>query len=59
MVEVTLDEERNAIKARAISGHPLLKDAAVNAAREWRFSPTLLSGVPVKVIGTLTFTFEP
>ena len=47
------------IAARAVSGHPLLKDAAVNAARQWQFTPTTLSGVAVRVIGTLTFNFEP
>jgi TonB family protein len=57
VVEVTVDEEGKVIAARAISGHPLLKDAAVNAARAWIFTPTTLSGTPVKVIGTLTFNF--
>jgi TonB family protein len=59
VVEVTVDEAGAVILARAISGHPLLKDAAVNAALHWEFKPTTLSGVPVKVIGTLTFNFEP
>lgn len=59
VVEVTVDEGGAVISARALSGHPLLKDAAVNAARQWQFNPTMLSGVPVKVIGTLTFYFEP
>jgi TonB family protein len=59
VVEVTVDEGGAVIAARAISGHPLLKDAAVNAARQWQFNPTTLSGVPVKVVGTLTFNFEP
>ena len=58
VVEVTVDEEGNVISSRAISGHPLLKDAAVNAARGWKFTPTQLSGVPVKVIGTITFNFN-
>lgn len=58
VVEVTIDETGKVIEARAISGHPLLKDSAVEAAREWTFSPTQLSGVPVKVIGTLTFNFH-
>ena len=58
VVEVTLDEEGGLISARAISGHPLLKDAAIDAARGWKFSPTLLQGVPVKVIGTITFNFN-
>ena len=59
VVEVTVDEGGAVIAARAISGHPLLKDAAVGAARQWQFKPTTLSGVAVKVIGTLTFYFEP
>jgi TonB family protein len=57
VVEVTVDEEGGVISARALSGHPLLKDAAVAAARGWRFSLTKLEGVPVKVIGTITFSF--
>lgn len=57
VVEVTVDEEGNVMSVRAISGHPLLKDAAVDAARGWTFSRTLLQGVPVKVIGTITFNF--
>ena len=59
VVEVTIDEAGLVSSARAISGHPLLKDSAVNAARQWRFTPTMLAGVPTKVVGTLTFNFEP
>src|SRR6266571_2040646 len=40
VVEVTVDEEGNVMAARAISGHPLLKDAAVEAARGWTFNRT-------------------
>jgi protein TonB len=58
VVEVTVDESGNVISARAISGHPLLKDAAVVAARQWQFAPTMLSGETVKVIGTVTFYFQ-
>lgn len=58
VVEITVDEQRDVISARAISGHPLLKDAAVDAARGWKFSPMTLGGVPVKVIGTITFNFS-
>lgn len=58
VVEVTIDEAGNVMNARAISGHPLLKDAAVTAARGWKFQPTRLSGTPVKVIGTITFNFN-
>lgn len=58
VVELTVDEEGNVIAAKAVSGHPLLKDAAVEAAKGWKFNPTTLSGHPVKVIGNITFNFN-
>jgi TonB family protein len=58
VVEVTVSESGSVISAHAVSGHPLLRDAAVQAARGWRFTPTVLSGKPVKVIGTITFNFR-
>jgi len=57
VVEVTVDEAGRVINAHDICGPGLLIGAAVTAAREWVFSPTQLSGVPVKVIGTITFNF--
>jgi periplasmic protein TonB len=39
--------------------HPLLRAAAVAAARGARFSPTKLSGQPVKVSGVITYNFVP
>jgi len=56
-VQVTISEEGRVIEAAVISGHPLLRDAALQAARQWMFRPTELSGVPVKVQGILTFNF--
>jgi len=58
LVEVTIDESGSVTSARALSGHPLLKEAAVDAARGWTFKPTLMQGRPIKVLGTLTFTFK-
>jgi TonB family protein len=59
IVQVTVDEEGRVISARAVSGHPLLQAAAVQAAYGARFSPTQLSGQPVKVTGTLSYHFSP
>jgi protein TonB len=56
-VQVTVDELGKVISAHAISGHPLLQQAAVQAAYGARFSPTQLSGQPVKVTGVLTYNF--
>jgi TonB family protein len=58
VVEVTIDQQGRVTSARATSGHPMLKEAAVNAALGWTFTPTLLSGAPVSVIGTITFNFK-
>ncbi|HEX8491648.1 MAG TPA: TonB family protein [Pyrinomonadaceae bacterium] len=57
-VQVTVDESGKVTEARAVSGHPLLQQAAVQAARQARFSPTQLAGKPVKVTGTLSYKFE-
>lgn len=57
-VEVTIDESGTVASARSFSGHPLLKEAAEQAARAWTFKPTVLQGKPVKVVGTLRFTFN-
>ena len=58
-VQVLIDEQGRVISASAASGHPLLRSAAEQAARGARFSPTLLSGQPVKVSGIITYNFVP
>ena len=58
VVEVIVDDLGMVMCARAVSGHPLLRDAATMAARHWIFAPTQLEGRPVKVIGTITFNFR-
>jgi periplasmic protein TonB len=57
VVQVTIDENGNVISAHAVSGHPLLQAVAVTAARGAKFSPTKLSGQPVKVTGVITYNF--
>lgn len=58
-VQVLIDESGSVVSATAVSGHPLLRAAAVQAARSARFSPTQLSGQPVKVSGVITYNFVP
>lgn len=57
-VQVTIDENGSVISARAVGGPPLLQAAAVQAAYGARFSPTKLSGQPVKVTGVITYNFQ-
>ena len=56
-VQILVDEEGNVLSASAVSGHPLLQQAAVAAARQAKFSPTQLSGKPVKVTGVVVYNF--
>lgn len=56
-VQVLIDESGRVVSASAVSGHPLLRAAAVSAAQGARFSPTLLSGQAVKVSGVITYNF--
>jgi len=57
VVQVLIDENGTVVSARAVSGHPLLQAVAVGAAKQARFSPTKLSGQPVKVTGVIQYNF--
>jgi protein TonB len=57
VVEVVLDESGKVVSAIATSGPTLLRENAVQAALKARFSPTKLSGQPVKVSGTINYKF--
>ena len=56
-VQVTVDETGSVVSAEAVSGHPLLRPAAVAAAKQAKFAPTLQDGKPVRVSGVLTYNF--
>jgi TonB family protein len=56
-VQVTISESGSVVSASAVSGHPLLKQAAVAAARQARFAPTTLSGQAVSVSGIIVYNF--
>lgn len=57
VVQVLIDENGNVVSAHAVNGHPLLQAVAVQAAKQARFSPTKLSGQPVKVTGVIQYNF--
>ena len=56
-VQIVIDENGNVVSAAPVSGHPLLQGAAVSAARASKFTPTKLSGMPVKVSGVIIYNF--
>ena len=57
-VEVTVSEQGNVTSARALSGPTLLQNAAVLAARAWKFKASTLGGVPVTTTTTIIFNFK-
>ena len=57
-VQITVDESGKVIAASAINGHPLLRGEAEKAARNAKFSPTLLTNQPVKVSGLIVYRFS-
>jgi protein TonB len=58
VVEVVIDETGKVISAKAQGGPAALREAAVQAAMRARFSPTKLSGQPVKVSGIINYKFS-
>ncbi len=48
-VHAVVDPDGNVIYARAVSGPPLLRDAAEEAVHHWRYSPLLDNGKPIAV----------
>lgn len=57
-IEVFVDENGKVQAAKIISGHPLLKEKALALAKEARFKEMKADGKPVRVKGTLTYTFK-
>lgn len=56
-VQILVNEQGKVISAQVVSGNPMLLAAAKEAAMRARFTPTLLSGSPVKVQGTIIYNF--
>lgn len=56
-VQIIVDETGRVISAKATDGHPLLRQAAENAARQSRFTPVRVSGQAVKSAGTVVYNF--
>ena len=59
ILEVLIGEDGKVIAANAVSGHPLLREAATVAACKSKFSPTAVQGHPLMVTGTVTYNFVP
>ena len=57
IIEAIISPAGEVQEARVLRSQPLLDEAALSAVRQWRFTPTLLNGIPVPVAITVTVTF--
>ncbi|MGE0450691.1 MAG: energy transducer TonB, partial [Vicinamibacterales bacterium] len=57
IIEATIGPDGSVQEAKVLRSIPLLDAAAIEAVKQWQFTPTLLNGVPVPVIMTVTVNF--
>jgi TonB family protein len=57
-VEVSINDRGDVVAAQALTGPALLRDAAVAAARRWKFKPATRDGQPISSVSTITFNFK-
>jgi TonB family protein len=57
-IEAVITREGNVADARVVQGVPLLNRAALEAVRQWRYTPTMLNGVPTDVSMTVRVSFS-
>jgi periplasmic protein TonB len=58
IIEATIDAGGRVVDATVLRSIPVLDEAALEAVRQWLYSPTLLNGVPTPVIMTVTVSFR-
>jgi protein TonB len=57
ILEATISKEGEVRDVKVLRSIPMLDNAAIDAVRQWRYTPPLLNGVPVDVIMTVTVNF--
>jgi TonB family protein len=58
ILDVTIDKEGKVTNLKMVSGHPLLNETAMEAVRQWRYSPHLRNGQPADAITSVTLDFR-
>ena len=57
IIQAVIDPSGKVIDTKVLRSHPLLEAAALDAVRQWEYSPTLLNGQPISVVMTVTVNF--
>lgn len=58
ILETILDSNGRVAAARILRSIPLLDQAALEAVKQWEFTPTLLNGTPTAILMTVTVNFS-
>jgi len=58
VIDTTIDASGNVTTMKVISGPPMLRQAALDALRRWKYEPSKLDGQPVPVQMTVTLKFH-
>jgi protein TonB len=58
ILECTISPQGQVTDVKVLRGIPLLDQAGIDAVKQWQYTPTLLNGVPVPVIMTVTVNFR-
>lgn len=58
VLECTISRQGKIVDVKVLRSVPLLDEAAIEAVKQWEYTPTLLEGVPVPVIMTVTVNFR-
>jgi protein TonB len=58
ILEAVIDAEGRVESVRVLRSIPLLDQAAMDAVRQWKFTPTRLNGMPVPIVMTVTVNFK-
>jgi len=58
IVEATIGADGKVIDAKVLRSVPMLDQAALDAVKQWEYTPTLLNGKPVPIVMTVTINFK-
>jgi len=58
ILEAVIDAQGRVESVRVLRSIPLLDQAAIDAVKQWTFTPALLNGMPVPVVMTVTVNFQ-
>jgi periplasmic protein TonB len=58
VLQAIIDEDGRVESIEVLEGHPILAQAAVEAVKQWQYSPTMLNGEPLPVTAVVTVIFS-